>query len=69
MAYYRLYYLEDGHIRRVHELDCEDDAAAMKIAAEGADGRAMELWELSRIVAKWGAHHLAETGNESPESA
>lgn len=69
MAYYRLYYLEDGHIRRVRELDCEDDAAAMKIAEQGADGRAMELWELSRIVAKWDERRLAETGNESPEDA
>jgi hypothetical protein len=69
MAYYRLYYLEDGHIRRVLEIDCEDDASAMKIAEQRADGRAMELWELSRIVARWDATQVVHTGTEAPEGA
>jgi len=49
-VYYRLYFYEAGHIVRVAEFSCEDDAAAVKRVAEHADGRAMELWERGRLV-------------------
>lgn len=55
MAYYRLYFQVGGHISDVAEFVCDDDEAALARAAEARDGRAMELWELSRLVACWEA--------------
>lgn len=50
VATYRLYFLlENGHIRGVIELNCEDDDAA-KAAAEEHRGPPMELWNLDRQV-------------------
>jgi hypothetical protein len=51
MPDYRLYFFDDeGHIRHVVALDCVDDAEAVRLVPEHADGSAMELWELSRLV-------------------
>jgi hypothetical protein len=53
MVGYRLYFLdENGHIRSALEADCADDDTALAWAAEQLDGRAVELWRGSRLVAK-----------------
>ena len=51
MTDYRLYFRgEDGHFRRIVELDCESDEEAIRAAEEKADGSAMELWQRRRLV-------------------
>ena len=55
MAYYRLYFKVEGHISDVAEVVCDDDRAALEHAAAARDRRAMELWELGRLVASWEA--------------
>jgi len=51
MTYYRLYILDgSNHIRRAVELQCEDDEAAIALAAQHADGREVELWNRERLV-------------------
>lgn len=62
MAYYRLYFQVGGHISDVAEFVCDDDEAALARAAGSRDGRAMELWELSRLVASWEAQPRPSTG-------
>ena len=52
MAEYRLYCLDrDGHIRRRHEIDAADDAAAIAAARAIAAESAAELWCGTRKVA------------------
>ena len=55
VAYYRLYFKVEGHIRDVAEFICDDDGDALERAAGVRDGREMELWELGRRVASWEA--------------
>jgi hypothetical protein len=51
---YRLYFLNaEGRIRHAVEIQCEDDEAATKLVQQHADGRAMELWQGARCVAKY----------------
>lgn len=48
---YRLYFLDqDGHIRHLVVLDCDDDEAAIRATDEHANGQAMELWQTGRMV-------------------
>ena len=48
---YRLYFLDRAnHIRHTVDLDCEDDAQAIRMVEQHADRRAMELWQASRLV-------------------
>ena len=54
MTDYRLYFLNaEGRIRHAVEFRCVDDEAAAKLVQEHADGRAMELWQGPRCVAKY----------------
>lgn len=50
MAYYRLYFLSDGHFARVEEFEASDDPAAEDVATRLAAGAAVELWCGSRKV-------------------
>ncbi len=52
---YRLYFFEGRHIVHVVELDCKDDADAVRLVAEHVDGRAMELWQRGRLVKEFPA--------------
>jgi hypothetical protein len=62
VAYYRLYFKVGGHISDVAEFVCDDDRAALERVAGVRDGRAMELWELSRLVATWEAQPHPSSG-------
>ncbi len=56
MPGYRLYYLDEaGHIKAALELAYVSDQEAIAKTAEHADGRAMELWQRDRVVAKFPA--------------
>jgi hypothetical protein len=51
MPAYRLYFMDNhGHISRVVELDCLDDADALDAAEAHRDGQVMELWDRARVV-------------------
>jgi hypothetical protein len=51
MPDYRLYLLDDnGRIKGVIELDCEDDDRAGEAVEQQRDGHDMELWNRSRFV-------------------
>jgi hypothetical protein len=53
---YKLYVLDwPGRIAHVVELPCGDDEHALRVAAERADGRAMELWHGQRMVRRFSA--------------
>jgi hypothetical protein len=53
MVGYRLCFTDnDGHILHAAEWECADDDAAMDIAAEQLDGRPVELWSGTRLIAK-----------------
>lgn len=53
MSEYRFYAIKrDGHVEGPPaERDCRDDRAALKEAREMINGRDIEVWESSRIVA------------------
>lgn len=44
MAYYRLYFLRDGHFVRFEEIEAEDDVRAVRAASAQVGAQAMELW-------------------------
>ena len=51
---YRLYFLDGaGHISKSHEFLAADDDAAIKVAEGWREGRAMELWQRTRVVRRW----------------
>lgn len=51
MNSYRLYFLnEAGRIQHAIAYLAETDEAAIAVARGHADGRAMELWSLDRVV-------------------
>ena len=51
---YRIYTFEDdGHIvGRPFEVECKDDDEAINVARQLKNGKAIEVWELDRLVAK-----------------
>lgn len=54
MAEYKLYFLNlQGEIQVRVDLVCGDDEEAAFTARGAADGRAMELWQGERFVAKF----------------
>ena len=55
MPDYRLYFLQDNHIRHVVTITCEEDAEAIELVEKHRDGRAMELWERDRLVKRFDA--------------
>jgi hypothetical protein len=51
---YRLYFLDShGHVWRALEMECENDAEAVRAAEKQQPGGPMELWSLARVVAKF----------------
>ena len=57
MAQYRLYFIDrfSGHIETSREFHADDDAAAVRLAAELRNGQPMELWSRDRKVRRWEA--------------
>lgn len=53
MPDYRLYFLENNHIRHVVEMVCDCDEHAIECVSQHADGRTMELWHGSRVVRRY----------------
>ncbi len=65
MHAYRLFFFDAAeHIRAWAVLESEDDAGAIRLADEKADGRAMELWDHERLV-----HQFAVDPARTPISA
>jgi hypothetical protein len=61
LADYKLYVLDwPGKIAHVVDLACEDDERAIGVAAERADGRAMELWQGARLVRRFSASPIRQ---------
>ena len=59
MPDYYLYYLDGAdHIRRRLEIECRDDAHAIKVVREHSPTRAMELWQSDRMVKRFEAVDL-----------
>jgi hypothetical protein len=54
MSHYRAYLIapDGGHIKAV-DIECIDDDAAKKRAAQMANGSNVELWEHARRIAKF----------------
>ena len=54
MAHYRIYVLDSGdHISEPpEEVECADDQAAIERAQSLLNGRAIEVWEGARCVAR-----------------
>jgi hypothetical protein len=54
MANYRFYVLDkDDHVREPPQVfDCPDDAAAVEKAVASLNGRAVEVWDHSRLVVR-----------------
>jgi hypothetical protein len=44
MAYYRLYFVRDGHFVRFEEILAEDDVQAVRTAGSSAGALGLELW-------------------------
>jgi hypothetical protein len=54
MRTYRIFFLgQDGHIKQPPEIvECPDDQTAVEMAQQLLDGRTVEIWESSRLVAR-----------------
>lgn len=61
MALYRFYKLDKrGHVEGLPEaVECSDDTDAVEKAEKRANGRMIEIWDLSRRVAVIEAHEKA----------
>ncbi len=56
MQAYRLFFFDLAeHIRQWAVIECDDDDQAIRLAAEKADGRPMELWLRDRLVHQFAA--------------
>ena len=53
MDHYRLYFLQNDHIREARVIEAEDDPAALSKAEEHRGGHALELWLGSRRVGRF----------------
>ena len=52
MRHFRVYLIgSDGHIKKVIDLQCEDDDEARTQANQVADGCVVELWQSGRQIA------------------
>lgn len=53
MVEYQVYILTDGdHISGRKDICCENDEAATKQARQMVDGKAIELWQATRKIAR-----------------
>ena len=51
MSAYRIYVIEEGHIKSAPQiLECESDAEPIQRAKQLLDGKPIELWECARMV-------------------
>lgn len=51
MQGYRVFILgSDGHVQNRVDLDCQDEAEAIKQAEQLVDGHDVELWQLDRLI-------------------
>jgi hypothetical protein len=58
MTEYRLYVFDShGRMNREATFDCEDDAAALKVADQHRGPERMELWRGGRLVKSFPARH------------
>ena len=49
MQDYRAYVMgADGHVQNRVDLQCDDDAEALRLAKQLVDGQDVELWQLDR---------------------
>lgn len=54
MPEYRVYIIgSDGHFQSSIALECTDDAAAIEQARHLVDGHDVELWERTRMIARF----------------
>ena len=54
VRHYRLYFLDrKDHIRHALSLECENDAAALRLVEEHKHSGRLELWEGARQVARF----------------
>lgn len=78
MAHYRIYFLgEDVHIKVAHDVDSNDDAAALLFAEEllgRTSYRSSEIWHGNKLVARIEFNHAGPANSPpskqtSPETA
>jgi hypothetical protein len=78
LAHYRIYFLgEDAHIKVAHDVDSNDDAAALLVAEEllsRTSYRSSEVWHGNKLVARIALNHAEGEGlpshrHISPETA
>jgi hypothetical protein len=66
---YRLYCLDGvGKVESAQWLEAEDDAAALKTAEEMRKGRACELWQNHRLVARFRRAGTRDSGSGAAEA-
>jgi hypothetical protein len=69
MTYYRLNYLNSaGHVVRALDFQSNDDQHAMLTVDAYRDGRAMELWQGSRVVTVFEAPLPARASFNQPQA-
>ena len=59
MQGYRLFLMQDGHVRSAREFEAADDDAAIARAEELRFGQPAELWSRARLVTKFQANEDA----------
>lgn len=70
MTSYRLYFLDDqDHIADATEIEVAGDREALDRAEAQADGRAMELWRLDRVIRKFPAAPGCQSAGECRRKA
>jgi len=65
LMYYRLYFLQNGSIKRFVDFDIESDDEALAEVRKHRDGNAMELWQEHRLVKRFPP---APVSNGSPKT-
>ena len=56
MPTYRLFVMHNGHPALRIVRDCDDDVDALAFACQFCNGRAVEVWEGDRLVARLDQH-------------
>ncbi len=63
MTGYRIFFFDvNDHIRHAKIIECEGDEDAVRLAADQADGRVMELWLLDCLVKRFPTNSPAQRG-------
>lgn len=70
MAHYRIYFLgEDAHIKVAHDVDSNDDAAALLVAEEllsRTSYRSGEVWRGDKLIARIALNHAESSADPPP---